>query len=205
VPVEEGTVRRFRNFHEITRSFKIWTIRAFANIDRHLLLDILLIVFLWRHRQRFGFRHFGQHDPETDEPALVFWQRSHTIGRTQVIREGAVTAAAGYLKIAIDSADRIDLVPGFVGAIPVVAPLFHVAVHIVEAPRISRRFANVEGDNFLTATATNRIRIPTVVRVFNKFFRQRIAGGKLSVRSRPAGIFPLGFGRQAVGQAFFFR
>ena len=63
-------------------------------------------------------------------------------------------------------------------------------------------FADVKRHDLFSASAAPGAGIPTVVRVLEKLLRQSIAGMKLRLCPGPAGIFPLSFGWEPVGQSF---
>ena len=75
------------------------------------------------------------------------------------------------------------------------APLFHIPVHVIQAPRIGLELSHLQGDVLL------------VTRVFLHLpllFREGVARVVSGGRSRSAGILPLRFGREAIMLAGLF-
>src|SRR5262249_16431766 len=99
--------------------------------------------------------------------------------------------------------NRINKIRPGIGAIPVLAPMPEVAVHIVKAPRIGRESdypgGLVSEDPYLAVWAIGG---PGVV--VSLFSSDRVAPPEWGGGPRPAGVFPLGLRRQAVGQLFPF-
>ena len=129
---------------------------------------------------------------------LVRSQRARTIRGAEILQRGRVAPATSDTEIAPRSSDRVGLFAALVGPIPIEAPFFDIAVHILQTPRIGRRPAHVEGNHLALAAAGRK---PAILDVLVEGGRQFISRGIWRVRACPTGVFPFCFRRKTVEPA----
>ena len=122
--------------------------------------------------------------------------------------------AAKHAEIAIAATQRVRLLASFIRPMPVEAPLGHVAMHVVQAPRIRRCLRYTERWHFVDHAIFRRHRLapgeeqrtPVVIaEPLLRSRRQGIAAAEQGRRARTAGILPLRLRRQPIGAAFLLR
>ena len=132
---------------------------------------------------------------ESGQEMLVFRDHGHAVGRAEVFDGGRMAAAARHLVKAVGISHRIGLVASEIGAVPVVTPLFDVAVHVVQSEGIGRalRHGQIDGDERVM-----------LFLILQRRFGKPVAEGVVHAGAGPARVFPFGFGRKPVGAALLF-
>ena len=101
-------------------------------------------------------RVVGAHHPEPDQPVAFIRQRRRTVGRPEVVGLRRVAAAARDPEVALGGAGGVARVALEVRAVPVHAPLLHVAVHVEQAPGIGLGAADVQRDDVFSPVVRHR-------------------------------------------------
>ncbi len=153
-----------------------------------------------RPRARKGLSPwFGpQRDSEADEPALVLGQGSHPVLGSEVVELGGVASAARHLEVPVHASHRIPLASCSVGAVPVLTPLLHVAMHVAQAPGVGRGPTDRQV-NWVVKPARIGIRKPADLRVLVELHRQGVACVVVGLRPGATCVLPLGLRRQSIG------
>ena len=170
-------------------------IGSFVNIRWNVLADVRLVPLERWFAKRLGGGHLSYDHSKPNQPITIFGKRSYSVGRTQVLKRSSVAAAATNLYISCCASDRVHLVARLVGAIPVIAPFFDVAVHIKQSPGVGRTVADVQKDGVGTILCCILLLVTFAA----------IAGVIPCGGAGPAGILPFGFRRQTISPCLFGR
>src|SRR5205085_2334797 len=137
--------------------------------------------------------------PKADVPFLEGGQSGAALGGSTVAAGVAPAAAALDTIISLIRTGRVLYRPGGVGAVIVLAPLVEVAVNVEQAEWIGRVGADLGSSQQVRAGGSAAKGLFAVeVRLLGA---QAVPEGEDRGRPRPAGVFPLGLGRQAVNPA----